>query len=149
MPASGMLKRRLGARAFLGERAVAVRGLTGVRSRNLQHVVARARGAPARQLADRLRALLAALDHPGAADLRSLARSTEDALAEADASKVWLALAVLTGRLPLDDDVVATARRGAGTGRRVGHVAALNRPVSPGTGRGRAPGRGRRPAPHE
>jgi glycosyltransferase involved in cell wall biosynthesis len=106
-----MLKRRLGARAFLGERAVAVRGLKGVRSRSLQHVVARARGAPARQLADRLRALLAALDHPGAADLRSLARSTEDALAEADASKVWLALAVLTGRLPLDDDVVATARR--------------------------------------
>jgi glycosyltransferase involved in cell wall biosynthesis len=112
MSASGMLRRALDAGASLGERAVAVRRPAGVRSRSLQQVVGRVWGAPARQLADRLGALLAALDHPvPVADLRGLAGATEDALADGDAPRIWLALAVLTGHLPRDDDVVAAVRR--------------------------------------
>jgi glycosyltransferase involved in cell wall biosynthesis len=112
MAASEMLKRGLHLGASLAERAGVVREVTRLQSRSLQDVVGHARGAPAAQLADRLSALLATLDTPvPIANLRRLAEATEDVLAEADAAKMWLALAVLTGHLPVDDDVVAAVRR--------------------------------------
>jgi glycosyltransferase involved in cell wall biosynthesis len=110
--ASDVVRRGLRLGASLSERAVAARELARARGRSLRDVVGRARGAQARQLADRLGTLLAALDCPAPGDdLGGLAEATEDALAEADVSAVWLALAVLTGRLPLDADVVAAVRR--------------------------------------
>jgi glycosyltransferase involved in cell wall biosynthesis len=112
MAASELLRRGLHLAASLGERAVAARKASRARTRSLQDAVASVRGTQARHLADRLSTLLTALDWPvSAADLQRLAEATEDALAEADASKLWLALAVLTGRLPHDDDVVAAVRR--------------------------------------
>jgi glycosyltransferase involved in cell wall biosynthesis len=85
--------------------------------RDLTEVVAGTQG-PARQaLVDRMTVLLRALERPvpSGASAGDLARAVEDALASddaiADGSRMWLALAVLTGRLPLDDDVAAALRR--------------------------------------
>lgn len=65
-----------------------------------------------RHLMDRMTTLLDALGRP--ADGRSgqhLAQAVEAVLADADGPQVWLALAVLTGELPVDDDVVEAQRR--------------------------------------
>ena len=81
-------------------------------SETLVDVVGRARGAQARRLEERQRLLLTTLGVPvPAGDDALLPRAVEEALAGADRSRVWLALAVLTGRLPLDEDVVETHRR--------------------------------------
>ena len=71
-----------------------------------------ARGPQASRLQERLRALLLALGvDAGHAGLPALVAHLETRLARADDREVWLALAVLTGRLPLDEDVVETRRR--------------------------------------
>jgi glycosyltransferase involved in cell wall biosynthesis len=112
MAVSDVVRRGLYLGASLGERTVVVREATAAWAGSLRDVAGRARGPHARQLADRLGTLLAALDHAAPdGDLRGLAVATEDALADAGAPQVWLALAVLTGGLPLDDDVIAAMRR--------------------------------------
>lgn len=63
-------------------------------------------------LAVRLRALLRALDLPDDGDVDALAGRTVAALEDAPADRVWLALAVLTARLPGPGEVT-TARRAA------------------------------------
>jgi glycosyltransferase involved in cell wall biosynthesis len=88
------------------------RQLTRARSEDLAAVVDRTRGELRKHLLDRMRTLLQALGHPVPTGGGSaLGRAVETALTGADASQVWLALAVLTGRLPVDADVVATLRR--------------------------------------
>jgi glycosyltransferase involved in cell wall biosynthesis len=112
MAVSTTLKRAAHLGATLASRAVAARETARAQNDTLQDVAGRARGNQARELGDRLRTLLAALDRPvPATGLRGLATATEDALAGAHAAEVWLAIAVLTGHLPLDDDVVAALRR--------------------------------------
>ncbi|HSJ21020.1 MAG TPA: glycosyltransferase family 1 protein [Nocardioidaceae bacterium] len=111
MAAPDLLRRGLYAGLSIGQRTLVDHTVARSRGHSLRDIVRRVRGAPARLLAGRLRALLAALDLPVPADDGDLAEATEAALAEADASVVWLALAVLTGRLPLDDEVVAAVRR--------------------------------------
>lgn len=103
------LRRTLEAR----REVVAQRHLARSDTEDLAAVVGRARGELGRHLVDRMGTLLRALERPvppggGAAPL---ARAVETALRTADPSQVWLALAVLTGRLPSADDVVETLRR--------------------------------------
>jgi glycosyltransferase involved in cell wall biosynthesis len=111
MAAAAPLKRAAHVSASLALRAVAAREATRVQNGSLQDVVGRARGPRARQLAERLGTFLTALDRPVPDDLRGLVTATEEAMVGAGAAEVWLAMAVLTGRLPVDDDVVATVRR--------------------------------------
>lgn len=67
---------------------------------------------PGRHLTDRMTTLLSALGRPAtASDGSRLAQAVEAVLADAHEPQVWLALAVLTGRLPVDDDVVEALRR--------------------------------------
>ncbi|MGI8536428.1 MAG: glycosyltransferase family 4 protein [Mycobacteriales bacterium] len=88
------------------------RRLSRAGGEELATVVGRTRGELRRHLTDRMATLLRALDQPvPTGGSGPLARAVETALTGADAPRVWLALAVLTGRLPLDPDVVETLRR--------------------------------------
>ena len=88
------------------------RQLSRAGSEELATTVGRTRGELRRHLADRMATLLRTLGQPvPAGGCRPLARAVETALTAADAPRVWLALAVLTGRLPVDADVVETLRR--------------------------------------
>lgn len=88
------------------------RQLSRAASEDLATTVGRTRGELRRQLADRMATLLRTLGQPvPAGGCGPLARAVETAMTGADAPRVWLALAVLTGRLPLDADVVETLRR--------------------------------------
>lgn len=91
---------------------VVQRQVTRAGGEELATVVGRTRGELRRHLTDRMRTLLRALGHPvPAGSSQRLARAVEAALSDADAAQVWLALAVLTGQLPVDNDVVETHRR--------------------------------------
>jgi hypothetical protein len=98
-------------------------------------------GEQRRQLDSRLALLLRTLGHPVPPGLSARVRAVEAAMTDADGGRMWLALAVLTARLPLDDEVIAAVRRlrldGAG--------AALGPPVA-GRRRCSSPGDRRRPA---
>lgn len=107
----------------------------------LGDVVARAKADHRHVLVDRMGVLLRALEQTvPVGDAQSLCTAVENALASADASRIWLALGVLTGRLPLDEDVTSALRRlrldGAG--------AALGTPVAAMTSR--LPGNRLRPS---
>lgn len=80
--------------------------------RPLITLISKAGAEKRRQLGERIALVLRTLDRP-APDHgeQALCDALESALAEADGAQMWLALAVLTGRLPLDDEVVAARRR--------------------------------------
>lgn len=80
-------------------------------ARSVTTAAAASLGEHRRQLADRMALLLRTLDQEVPSGLLDRARAVEAALADADGAQVWLALAVLTGRLPVDTDVVETVRR--------------------------------------
>ncbi|MFP5218809.1 MAG: glycosyltransferase [Actinomycetes bacterium] len=104
-------------------------------ARSLTTAAASSLGEHRRQLADRMGTLLRTLDRAVPDGLLDRARGVEAALADADGAQVWLALAVLTGRLPLEEEVVETLRRlrldgpGAALGPAVAAAVAPTRPV--------------------
>ena len=104
-------------------------------ARSLTAAAASSLGEHRRQLADRTGLLLRTLDHEVPDGLLHRARAVEAALADADGARVWLALAVLTGRLPEEGEVVETLRRlrldgpGAALGPAVADAVAPTRPV--------------------
>lgn len=77
----------------------------------LNAVVGRTSGDLRRHLLGRMATLLETLDHPVPAGDTARGRAVEAALDGAEAPQVWLALAVLTGRLPKSGDVVEALRR--------------------------------------
>lgn len=106
------VKGRAGREVRARRAALLARQVARAETETLTSAVGRARGAQARRLLDRHRVLLRALgaDVPDGT-LADLAGAVERAMEGADRSQVWLALAVLGGRLPLDEDVVETSRR--------------------------------------
>ena len=81
-------------------------------STELATIVAKASDLHRHHLAARMRTLLQTLGLPvpdGSEAL--LARAVGAALTKAEAAQVWLALAVLTGQIPVDEDVITTLRR--------------------------------------
>ncbi len=79
---------------------------------DLAAIVGRLPEGPGRHLTDRMTTLLSALGRPATTgDSQRLVQAVEAVLADAHEPQVWLALAVLTGGLPVDDDVVEALRR--------------------------------------
>ncbi len=87
------------------------RRLDRAADQDLATVVSSASREQQRQLVERMGTLLRALERPVPSGSAALADGVEAALEDADAPRIWLALAVLTGRLPVDDVVVETLRR--------------------------------------
>ena len=88
------------------------RRMARAETEELAAVLERTRGDLHRHLSERMSTLLRALGRPiPAGGSTAVARAVETAMAEADARQVWLALAVLTGRLPTEEEVVETLRR--------------------------------------
>lgn len=79
----------------------------------LSSALARAPRQLQRQLLDRMVVLLDGLGHPlpPSHGSKELVQAVHAALTGADGARMWLALSVLTGLLPLDSDVVAAHRR--------------------------------------
>lgn len=80
-------------------------------ARPLSVVVRSVGGDKRTSLFARMEVLLRALGQPvPAAGGQALIDAVEEALVEADDARVWLAVAVLTGRLPFDEEVVSARR---------------------------------------
>lgn len=78
---------------------------------DLAAVLARSPAAVATGLLERMSTVLLALGHAAPVRREEARPAVERALAAAGTAQVWLALAVLTGRLPLAEDVLEAHRR--------------------------------------
>ncbi len=87
------------------------RRLEAAAGEDLVTVIGRAPAPARRLLLERMVTLLRALDEPVPDEAIDLASAVEATLQAADPARVWLALAVLTGRLPLDEEVDQIRRR--------------------------------------